>query len=232
MSLFKKIGQGLKGVVSKPVGFVTGGPAGLGGGFKKQYDKEREASEFYKNRFNPYEANFRPELRDKQIAGADRFYNIGMSDELDPMAKAQLEESRRRTQTAERGAREAINQNAYATGTGTGTSNFLSQLLNQQKAADRMSQEGTDIAANQWARSLDALGIGMDAYGGINQDELNRAKLQDMFDQYNIEGQVDSLRNQGDLLAGGSRRRRRFMKGLYDEAKSLGKGVATKGMVK
>lgn len=208
MSLFSKIGE-----------FFTGKSGGLGGGYKQQYKKEQDIQNLYKNRFNPYEDYYRPDLTKKRETGADRFYNIGMSKELDPQAKAQLEDIRRRSQVAERGSREAIMQDARSRGASSGTGNLLSQLINQQQGADRMSREGTDVAANQWARALDSLKTGMDSYADINRDQLDRAQLQDLFDRYNLSGQADSLDRQGDLLAGGTQRRRGFLKGVFDELK-------------
>lgn len=170
-------------------------------GYEDAIDKQKQIYDMYGDyaKKNPYDKYYDPKLRQYQTNALGRLYKIGTSSKLDPQAQAQLNAIRQREGQLERGAREAIMQNAYERGAGTSTGNLMDQLINAQQASERRTNQQTDVAANQWQRSLDSLLKSSNLAQNVNAQDMGRARAQDMFNQYILGGQAGSLQDQGNL---------------------------------
>lgn len=76
---------------------------------------------------------------------------------LTAIDRARLDDIRREEQTAARGARDAILQNAAARGVGGGGLEMLQKAIADQQSAERASSRGTQVAAEAQKRALEAL---------------------------------------------------------------------------
>lgn len=190
-------------------------------GYEGAMDKQQQIYDMYGNyaKKNPYDKYYDPKLRKYQTNALNRLYRIGTSNKLDPQAQAQLNDIRKREGQLERGAREAIMQNAYERGAGTSSGNLMDQLINAQQASERRTNQQTDVAANQWQRSLDSLLKSSDLASNVNTQDLQRARAQDLFNQYILGGQASTLSNQGQLGLQKAQAQNQFWGGL------LGAGI-------
>lgn len=98
-----------------------------------------------------------PRLKQAQMDALTSLQDIGQNKGLTDMDRSQLAQIQGQEQTAARGAREAILQNANARGMGGSGIEMLSQMQNQQDAATRQSARDTSVAGMAQQRALQAL---------------------------------------------------------------------------
>lgn len=222
MSWLGKIGKiGAGWAVNPVLGNVMGGKEILGQvnkipgrGYDSAQDKQQEIEDLYKNRQNPYDKYYDPRMRQYQTNALDRLYKMSSSKELDPVAQAQLNQIRQKEGQIERGSREAIMQNADERGAGSSTGNLLDQMVNAQGASERRTNQDMDVASAQWKRALDALYGSQSMAKDIGGQDMQRAKAQDLFSQYNTSGRARALGEQGQLGLDKAQAENQFWGGL------------------
>lgn len=114
-----------------------------------------------------------PRFKDAQLGALSSLEEIGqggmtLQDKAD-MSRIQSEED-----TAARGKREAILNNAQARGIGGSGLELMSQMQNQQDSATRKSQRDMDVAAMSKQRALEALIKGGELGGQMQAQDFNQ----------------------------------------------------------
>jgi len=109
-----------------------------------------------------------------QMAALQQLSEIGNEGGLTASDRAKLQAIQSQEQTAARGSREAILQNARARGVGGSGLELMSQMKNQQEAATRQSQRDLDVAAMGQERALQALQSAGQLGGQINQQQFGQ----------------------------------------------------------
>jgi hypothetical protein len=105
--------------------------------------------------------------------------------------KMRLSDIENRMARKERGAREAILQGAHERGVGGSGLELAQQLISQQEAAGRRSQEGLDVAARSEQRVLEALarqeGLAKDIRGQDFSEASKKASAEDIISKFNTQ---------------------------------------------
>jgi hypothetical protein len=114
--------------------------------------------------------------KNAQLSALDQLSEIGNEGGLTASDKARLQRIDTDEQTAARGAREAILQNAQARGAGGSGLEMLAQLTNAQDSATRKSQRDLDVAGMAQERALQALQSAGQLGGNINQQQFGQQK--------------------------------------------------------
>jgi hypothetical protein len=114
--------------------------------------------------------------KNAQLSALDQLSEIGNEGGLTASDKAKLQSIQTGEQTAARGAREAILQNAQARGAGGSGLEMLNQLTNAQDSATRQSQRDLDVAGMAQERALQALQSAGQLGGNINQQQFGQQK--------------------------------------------------------
>lgn len=198
-------------------------------GFNTQGEKLDQAYDLYDQNKNAYDKIYDPRLRQYQMSALNRLQGIAGSDKLDAQSQAQLNQIRQKEGQLEKGSREAIMQNAAERGTSSSTGNLMAQLMNQQGAAERRTNQDTNVAAMQQKRALDALYGSINTGQSIGDDDFRRAESQNLFNQYNIGGKADVLGAQGQNAVQKAQAQNQFWGGILDKGLKIGKGIATGG---
>lgn len=116
------------------------------------------------------------EGRDAMLGALSKLEEIGSAGGLTATDRSRLQDIETQEQTAARGAREAILQNAQARGVGGSGVELLAQLTNAQDAATRQSARDMDVAALAEQRALDAIMKSGELGGNINQQQFGQQK--------------------------------------------------------
>lgn len=111
-----------------------------------------------------------------QLSALQQLQEIGNEGGLTATDKAKLQAIRNEEQTASRGAREAILQNAQARGAGGSGLELMAQLKNQQEAASRESSRDLNVAAMAQERALQALQAAGNQGSQLNQQQFGQQK--------------------------------------------------------
>lgn len=150
-----------------------------------------------------------PALRKAQmdaLAGLQDISNGGLT----ASDRAALNRIRSEEETAARGAREAILQNAQARGLGGSGLELMAQMQNQQDSATRASQRDMDIAAQAQDRALQALIQAGQMGGNIQAQDFNQqaqvAQANDAIAKFNAQNrqQVNMANTQANNAAQGA----------------------------
>jgi hypothetical protein len=237
MNWFKKAAKiGAGSFVNPVLGNVMAAKEGanyvndkMGRGYKDAQGKLDQAYDLYDNNKNAYDKIYDPRLRQYQMTALNRLQGIAGSKNLDAQSQAQLNQIRQKEGQLEKGSREAIMQNAAERGASSSTGNLMAQLMNQQGAAERRTNQDTDVAAQQQKRALDALYGSINTAQGIGDEDFRRANAQNLFNQYNIGGKARTLGAQGELAIDKAGQENAFWSGLVDKGLTIGKGLATGG---
>jgi hypothetical protein len=115
-----------------------------------------------------------PTLRKQQMDALAGLTDISDSGGMTAMDKANLARIQNEENTAARGQREAIIQNANARGMGGSGLELLSQMQNQQDSATRASQRDLDVAGMAQQRALEALMQGGQLAGQIEAQDFGQ----------------------------------------------------------
>lgn len=143
-----------------------------------------------------------PRFQQAQMDALSSLQEIGNEGGLTAMDRAQLNQIQTEQDTAARGAREAIIQNAAERGLSGSGLELMSQMQNQQDSATRASQRGFDVAAQAQQRALAALQGAGDLGGQMQQTQFNQqadiARANDAINQFNTQNRqaVSNLNTQ------------------------------------
>ncbi len=130
-----------------------------------------------------------PRFKQAQVGALEQLQTIGNEGGLTAIDRAKLAEIDDAQNVEERGAREAIEQNARERGIGGSDFSLASKLISSQEAANRASRKGTDVAALAEQRALDAIQAAGAMGGQMDEQEFEQqAKVkaaQDAINQFN-----------------------------------------------
>lgn len=134
-----------------------------------------------------------PKLQKAQMDALGSLQDIGQNKGLTDMDRAQLAQIQSGEDTATRGQREAIIQNAQQRGLGGSGIELLSQMQNQQDSATRKSARDTDVAGMAQQRALSALQSAGQLGGNIANQSFNQqatvANANDAINKFNTQNQ-------------------------------------------
>lgn len=134
-----------------------------------------------------------PNLQKAQMDALTGLQDIAQNKGLTDMDRAQLAQIGAEEDTAARGQREAIIQNAQQRGLGGSGIELLSQMQNQQDSATRRSARDTGVAGMAQQRALAALQQAGQLGGNIQQQSFNQqaavAGANDAINQFNAANQ-------------------------------------------
>lgn len=137
-----------------------------------------------------------PKLKSAQMEALASLQEIGDSG-LTATDKADFARIQSDEQARERGAREAILQNAEARGMGGSGLEIMSQLKNQQDSASRTAERDLDVAALAKQRALEALIQGGSMAGNIRNQDFNEqaqvAQAEDAISRFNTQNRQNQV---------------------------------------
>lgn len=132
-----------------------------------------------------------PTVRAAQTDALKSLQDISKEGGLTAIDRSKIDEIISRTGQEERGAREAIVQNQRAMGRGGSGLELAAMLENQQGAATRASQQGTDVAALAQQRALEALTQGANLGGQMEERQFGEAskvaEAKDALTKFNLQ---------------------------------------------
>jgi endosialidase-like protein len=134
-----------------------------------------------------------PKTKQAQMQALEQLQGIGDNGGMNLTDQANLRNIQNETNTAARGQREAILQNANQRGLGGSGLELMNQMKNQQDSATRASSEGLGVAAQAQQRALDAIAQGGTLAGNIQNQDFNQqaqiAGAQDAISKFNAQNQ-------------------------------------------
>lgn len=149
--------------------------------------EQAEAELLNSNAFNDIVTD--PSLAAAQKQALTSLQQVGNEGGLTAIDKARMQDITNEQNQVARGRNESIMQQAQQRGTGGSDITTVNQLMNEQAAADRASQRGTDVAAEAQARALQALVAAGQTAGQIRGQEYgeqaNKAQAENAIDLFN-----------------------------------------------
>lgn len=149
--------------------------------------EQAEAELLKSNAFNDIVTD--PALAGAQKQALTALQEVGTQGGMTAIDKARMQDITNEQNATAKGRNEAVMQQAQQRGMGGSDINTVNQLMNEQGAADRASQRGTDVAAEAQARALRALMAAGDTAGKIRgQDygeQANKAQAENAIDLFN-----------------------------------------------
>ena len=138
-----------------------------------------------------------PEFRQAQLDVLQKYKEQGEQG-LTAIDRAALADIQNELARQERGQREAILANMAQRGMAGSGQELASSLLAGQESAQRASQEGMRLAAQQQANRQEALARVAQMAGGLEQTDFERAanvaRAQDVINQFNVANRIQSGR--------------------------------------
>lgn len=126
-----------------------------------------------------------------QMQSLAKLTSIGQNGGMTPEDEAQLNQIQTQVGAQERGARNAIQQNAQARGVAGSGMELASELANNQNGATNANTAGLDVAANAQQRSLQALSaagqLGGQFEGQKFGEAASKAQAQDAINKFNAQ---------------------------------------------
>jgi hypothetical protein len=136
-----------------------------------------------------------PEFRQAQLDVLQKYKEQGEQG-LTAIDRAALADIQNELARQERGQREAILANMAQRGMAGSGQELVSSLLAGQESAQRASQEGMRLAAQQQANRQEALARVAQMAGGLEQTDYGRAedvaRAQDVINQFNVANRIQS----------------------------------------
>lgn len=149
--------------------------------------EQAEAELLKSNAFNDIVTD--PSLAGAQKQALSALQEVGTQGGLTAIDRAQLQDITNEQNQTAKSRNEAILSQAREKGMGGSDITTVNQLMNEQAAADRASQRGTDVAAQAQARALQALvAAGQTASqirGQEYGEEANKAQAENAIDLFN-----------------------------------------------
>jgi len=137
-----------------------------------------------------------PQFKEAQMAALSGLQDYANEGGLNAQARGRLNDIAKEEGIRERGAREAVLQNANARGVGGSGLEFLSQLKNQQESASRQSDRDTQVAADAEMRALDALvrsgSMAGDIRGQDFSEQARKAEAMDAINRFNTGNMIQN----------------------------------------
>lgn len=132
-----------------------------------------------------------PAVRQAQLQALQSLQGQVDAGGLDAQTKARLSQTMNDTASQERGSREAILANERARGLGGSGAELAAQLSNQQGSAQRLNQQGLDIASIGEQNKAQALRDLASVGGNIRSQDFgqaeSKARAQDSINQFNAQ---------------------------------------------
>lgn len=130
-------------------------------------------------------------LREAQLGALTKLQDISDNNGLDFQAKNKLNQTRNEASQWAKGNREAIQQSFERRGMGGSGQELAAQLLNSQSGANRVSNEGLNIAALAEERALQSLMGASDIGGQVRKQDFDiaarKADATDNIRRFNTE---------------------------------------------
>lgn len=140
-----------------------------------------------------------PNLKKNQMAALQGLQDISDSGGMTAADEANLQKIQNQENSAARGKREAIIQNAQARGLGGSGLELMSQMQNAQDSATRASQRDMDVAGQAQQRALEALMQQGQMSGQMQNQEFNQkaqvAGANDAISRFNAQNQQAQINN-------------------------------------
>lgn len=134
-----------------------------------------------------------PRFQQAQMSALDELSDITSNGGLTAIDKSKLNDISNQEATQQRGAREAIIQNAQARGMGGSGIEMAQQMQNQQDSATRQNSKDLDVAAMAQQRALDALAMQGQMGSNMQNQQFNQkaqvAGAQDAVSKFNAANQ-------------------------------------------
>lgn len=142
--------------------------------------------------------NIDPTGRDAQIQALSRLKDVADQGGMDSIDKARVLDINNAVDTDNRGAQDAIVQNAQERGVGGSGVELAARLQAQQGAATRGANNASQVSADAQARALQALqasgNMGTTVYGEDAQTAEKKAEAQDVINRFNT-GNAQNVEN-------------------------------------
>jgi hypothetical protein len=133
-----------------------------------------------------------PRLKEQQLAALASLTELG-KDGMTAQDRANMAKMQAEVNQADRGRREAIQQNMAARGMGGSGMALLAQMQNAQSSTDRAAQQGMDIQGMAQARALQALQQSGSLAGNIRGQDFSEqarvAEAKDAVQRFNAQQQ-------------------------------------------
>lgn len=138
-----------------------------------------------------------PRLKEAQLTALERLKEIGESKDLSIQERSKLSQTQEVLSAKERGARQAIMQNAKTRGLSGSGLELQAMLANQQGTTAQAAREGFDIASSSQARALEAImksgQLGGDIRSQDYQEKSDKARAQDSINRFNTATRQDTM---------------------------------------
>jgi len=139
-----------------------------------------------------------PQLAAAQLNALTELQRVSQEGGLTSIDRSKLNAIQTDEQTAERGQREALLQNAQQRGVAGSGLELAAQLSNEQNAANRASARGTEVAAQAQERALRAIQNAGELSGQLRDQDFaeqsSKAKAQDAINAFNT-----NMRQQAEI---------------------------------
>lgn len=119
-----------------------------------------------------------PRLQSDQYAALDSLANLAQSGGMNAQDEANLARIQNQTATADKGRRDAIQQNMQQRGMGGSGLELLQQLQSNQAATNRQAQQGLDVAGMGQDRALQAIQMGAGMAGNMQSQQFGQQAQQ------------------------------------------------------
>lgn len=142
--------------------------------------------------------NIDPELRAKQINALSALEGVHKAGGLTAQDRANWDAYQMQANTADKGRRDAIMQQAQMRGMASGGNSLLAQLQSAQDTTNQQSQMGQNLAGLAQQRALDAMMQSGQLAGGIRSQDFaekaRRAEALDAMSKFNTSNLMDQDR--------------------------------------
>lgn len=151
--------------------------------------EQAEAQLMQSNAFNDIVLD--PANSEAQKMALTQLQQIGSEGGMTAVDKAQLQDITNEQNQTAKSRNASIMQNAQERGMGNSGIAAVNQLMSEQSAADRASQQGTQVAANAQLRALQAMQAAGQLGGQMEDRQYgqasNKAQAQNAIDQFNAQ---------------------------------------------
>lgn len=174
-----------------------------------------------------------PRIRDARMTAMQRMLGVGMEGGLDLESRAAIEGAKGQAAGYEAQQRGAIlDQNARRGTLSTGA-NVAAQLQASQAGANRVSQAGTQAAADARARAMQALAVSGNLGAGIEKDDYgqkaNLADRRDAIAEFNVRNAQGFAQQRYDNQMGLAGKRYGALRNSAEDADEEGDKKVAKG---
>jgi len=149
------------------------------------------ATTMYQQNSELYKANTDPKLYNAQLDSLSSLQQIGNEGGLTAIDRQKLNDINIEEATKLRGEQSALQNSMASRGISGSGQELAGRMMAEQGAADRMSRQGTDVAALAQQRALDAISKSGSLAGSMRDQSFNeeaaKAKAQDAINAFNTQ---------------------------------------------